>query len=179
MKKVILSVLLILGISACNDASQMYEDAKTKAVELKDSTVQQATEMGDSVSNYSDEMMNNVTNSIKLWIYETLEPTFAWMFLILFLLMFGALKMVIPFSNYAIVQLPIFLGSYGFIFSLFYQLKIASYALEATFWFLLPIVIVALGLFFSRKTLIPKIKEFNKKFNLEEEVAEEKVANTI
>ena len=186
MKRFILSILVVFVSSAQawfwqgetaneykdnfkSQSIKLYQDTKTKAVKLKNNVVQQANDVEGSVTNFTNEKMDNVTNSLKLWIYTSFEPIFPWMFLILFFVMFGSLKMVIPFSNYRVVQIPIFLGSYSFIFSIFYKLEIASYAFEATLWFLLPMMLVAIALFFSRKTLIPKIKEFNKKFNLEEQ----------
>ncbi len=205
MIKVVLFVLLILGLSSCSDSKKAYEDAKVKAAEVKDSavkqyeesktkvveqyetTIVQAAEVKDSavkkyddtvqsVSDYQDKIIAEVTESIKAWIYKTLEPVFPWMFLVLFLVLFGALKMIIPFSNYTAIQIPIFLGSYGLIFSMFYILDIAIFALEATFWFLLPIVTVSLIIFFFRKTLLPKIKAL---IGISEPKAETVYAETV
>lgn len=163
MNKIIFTIVVVFGLSACDYASQLYEKTKRQTIDVSNTVSQKVNDAGKGIANYQNQIVDDVTNSIKTWLYEVLEPAFPWIFLISFLLLFGALKTVIPFSNFVAIQIPILVVSYGSIFSLFYKLEIVIFAIEATFWFLTPIIIFSLGLYLSRKTLLPKIKSFNDK----------------
>lgn len=166
MKNLVFMILITFGLVACKSVSNMYEQSKAQVAAASNNVVHKVNDMGERIGNYSNEKLEYITNEIKAWIYQIIKPALPWIFLISFLLLFGSLKIVIPFSSYAIIQSLLFIGSYGFIFSLFYSLGITSVALQATLWFLLPIIIIAVILFFSRKILLPKIKALNEKLNM-------------
>lgn len=146
-------ILLLLGMGYyffVNGGGQMLSTAKN--------TVQ---------TNVTETINNEIQGSIlqaKDWLYNSLKPIFPWLFIIFFLLFFAILKSLIPFSHIVIIQLPIVFISYVVAFLLFFKLHLTHFAMIGSIWFVTPIVLTILILYFFRKTLIPKLTAINDRF---------------
>jgi predicted Holliday junction resolvase-like endonuclease len=196
-KLLLILVILMFVVVACDKVSDMTQKAKKIAVAAK----QQATEIAVKASDVAEHQISNATqqasqiatktkdaaehqvdyinqritvavnnavmkivNEIKAWIYEELVPFFPWMFIISFLLLYVALKSVIPFANFSIVQLSLSIIAYSICFYLFAKVGLMSFAIKGSLWFIAPIAIICAVLYLFKNSIFPKIASLNNSF---------------
>ena len=119
--------------------------------------------VNQKISNTINETIRKGIEDIKERIYNSLEPIFPWIFILCFLLLFAALKAVIPFSNAVIVQIPLVFLSYISIFFIYSSIGLIYFAIIGTLWILVPVLAVCFISYKFRERLIPKIQEINDK----------------
>ncbi len=147
---VIFLMISILSITGCDKVTEMANKAKN--------------DIQTSVTTKINNEAQDVVFQIKEWVKNGLAPIFPWMFVIFFLLLSGALKAIIPFSNIVIIQLPIVIFSYLMALRLFIQLDLTSFAIKGSLWFFIPIAATCLVLYLFRDIIGPKIAAINAKF---------------
>lgn len=87
------------------------------------------------------------------------QQLFPWMFIFLFL--FVALKYVIPFGNFVVIQLPISIIAYTIFFWLFATVGFTSFAIKGSLWVVVPIAVICFTLYFSRNYILLKLTVLN------------------
>lgn len=174
---IVLLVMLGLPITGCNDLSEMADTAKkvavqqagkatreiaartTKAAEdVKQLAGEQLDKAGQQIEYIVNETTGKIVAEIKAWIYQTLSPAFPWIFIILFLVVVGALKAAVPFSGIVVVQLPLVLFAYAMAFYLFSELGLVAFAIKGTLWLLMPVVLSCVVIYVFRKSLRQRLK---------------------
>jgi hypothetical protein len=149
------------------DVIKKQQQVTAQAGEIADSTKRYAGEQLDKTQQQLLAAVSSVTQQLvtqtKNWIYETLKPFFPWIFIIFFLLLFAALKAIIPFSNIFLIQLPLVVSSYVVSFWLFAKQGLSAFAITGTFWLFIPVVIAGIIVYLFRNFLRPKILDLNSK----------------
>ena len=172
-------IAIAFGCEKANDIAKSAKDAATKAqhlitekagevsdnaIKVADNAKQVAVEQIDKVNDQITAIINETTHQviaqIKAWIYEILRPVFPWLFIIFFLLLFGALKFTIPLSNIMQIQLALAVVSYAVSFWIFFKIGLFNFAIKGTLWFLLPFIITCLIVWFFQNIRKTKIVGF-------------------
>jgi len=175
-KLVVIMVIVIVSAVACDNACEVVEKGKKLAIEAQDQATGIINNAVNTASVKMDEATSQMTNAVnnavlqamekfRMWIVEALTPFFPWIFIIFFLLLFGALKAAIPFSDIVIIQIPILLISYIFSFILFAKIGLTAFAIKGTFWFMVPIIMSCIFFYLFRNTIMPKIMKLNSKIS--------------
>lgn len=184
-KMITILVIIIMSVVACEDvkdvsikAKEMAIEASQKAAKLaiktKETTGQTVVSVKLAAEQKVDEAnqvitaaVNNavtqVVNEIKVWIFQALAPLFPWMFIIIFLLFFLALKAVIPLSTMNVMQIILSLISYIVTFWLFAQLGLTSFALKGTLYFVIPIASVVVAMHLIQNKILSNSSGINAK----------------
>lgn len=143
------------------EVEKVQESANQAVANVSKEVTDAVNQMGQEITEAVNRKINQELDRTKKAIYTAMEPMFPWAFIIFFLLLFGALKAVIPFSQVDIVQLTLALMSYIFSVKVFYDMELMMYALEGTFWLSLPFAIVFAGNYFFKD----KVADFIEKSN--------------
>ncbi len=150
---IVIVLVAVVGYVLLHFFSPAVIDDVSKAAVKSVDTISQGVEHG----------VRQGIDSVNSSIFEFFEPMFPWMFIIFFLLLFAALKAIIPFSNKAIIQLSLVTISYFLGLKVFYDMGIFYYAFIGTIWLLMPFVVLGTIFYFFRGKLTPMIFNLNTK----------------